>query len=68
MFNHFDYPDIMLTVGLWATLPAIALVATIKFLWRRRMLGNFRFVAIAVVIGVSALVVAALAIPPFGRH
>ena len=63
----FDYPDIMLMVGLMATMPAIALVATIKFLWRRRMLGIFRFVAIALVIGAFAMMVLLLAEPPIAR-
>ncbi len=64
----FDYPDIMLMVGLMATMPAIALVAMIKFFLRRRMLGIYRFVVIAVLIGLFAYVVAALVLPPLGRN
>lgn len=63
----FDYPDILFVVSIMSTMAAIGLVASIKYLWRRRVPVILRIVAIALLLAVFVLFVISLALPPLGR-
>lgn len=63
----FDYPDILFAVSIISTMAAIALVASVKYLWRRQLPVFLRIVAIALLLGVFVLFVVSLALPPLGR-